>query len=84
MAKPTGVHEAIDDLVLNAGERDSSAKFLVPPLESDPLLIGLALLAREMREKAALSRLSAGGVQFKGSATVASIPSMDGQITLKR
>lgn len=52
--------EAIDDLVFNVGERDTSAAGLVPPLERDELLIGLAQLAQAMKQ-----RKSSGEIRMK-------------------
>ncbi len=37
------------ELIVNMGEKDDSANALVPVLERDPLLIGLAQLAQQLR-----------------------------------
>ncbi len=54
--------QPIDDLIINMGERDKSADSLVPPLERDPLLRGLAELALKLR-----SRSSATGPAMSSS-----------------
>lgn len=53
---PTTAPEGIDKLMFGIGEPEDSARQVVPPIEADPLLSGLAQLAREMRQQQAVTR----------------------------
>ncbi len=49
MSLTSSIREPIDNLTIALPARDRSAEELVPPLERDPLLIGLAQLAERYR-----------------------------------
>lgn len=47
----------IEELILKIGDKDNSADDLVPPLERDPLLVGLARFAQRLRAGAVAQNL---------------------------